>query len=43
MQAVVALNSYTRWSHSEMMEMTAEELLEWLDVAKQTYKKAQSK
>lgn len=43
MQAVVALNSYTRWSYSEMTEMTAEELIDWLDVVKQTYKKTQKK
>jgi len=43
MRAVVALNSYTRWSHAEMMEMTAEELIEWLEVAKQAYKKAQNR
>jgi hypothetical protein len=30
---VLALNSYTRWSLSELMELESDELISWLEEA----------
>lgn len=31
------LNSYTRWGHTEILEMDVEELTEWLGAVRDVY------
>ena len=35
---VLILNSYTRWAYEDLMDMTTEELAEWLESTKEVYK-----
>jgi hypothetical protein len=36
---VLVLNSYTRWSYGELMEMAVEELQQWLAEIRRLYRK----
>ncbi len=38
-RAVLLLNSYTRWSLGELLEMELEELVAWLEEIPQVYRR----